>query len=86
MENQEVEKQEIKLTEKQISIIQNIFNIKGTLEAEYKKILERESEFIINLCEAKDIVATQGIEFKDGVMYVPKQAPAEPTQKLKKLK
>jgi len=81
-----MEKHEVKLTEKQVQIITNIFAIKQSLENEFKRAVERESEFIINLCEAKEIQAVEGIEIKDGVMYVPKsEAKAEkPAVKLKK--
>ena len=41
------------------------------LETEYKRIIERETEFIVNLCEAKEVEAVPGIEFKDGLMIVP---------------
>lgn len=80
-------KHEIKLTEKQSQIINNIFSIKQALEAEYKRATERESEFIVNLCEAKEIEAVHGIEIKDGIMYVPVEEPVKaPKAKEVKLK
>lgn len=82
----ESEKHEVKLTEKQVQIIQGIFQAKQALEQEFAKVVQRESEFIVNLCEAKGIEAVQGIEFKDGVMYVPKAEPTYTETTKKKLK
>jgi hypothetical protein len=81
-----VEKHEVKLTEKQLQIIQGIFQAKQMLEQEFNKVVQRESEFIVNLCEAKGIEAVQGIEFKDGAMLVPKTQPTYTEATKKKLK
>lgn len=81
-----VEKHEVKLTEKQLQIIQGIFQAKQVLEQEFNKVVQRESEFIVNLCEAKGIEAVQGIEFKDGSMLVPKVQPTYTEATKKKLK
>lgn len=86
----EQERHEIKLTEKQLQIIQGIFQARERLKAEAQKVADdiavRESEFIVNLCESKGIEAVQGIEFKDGCMYVPKIAPTYTEETKKKLK
>jgi len=84
------EKHEVKLTEKQLQIISGIYQARENLKAEAQKVADaiavRESEFIINLCESKGIEAVQGIEFKDGIMYVPKQVPTYTEETKKKLK
>lgn len=62
---------ELKLTDKQVEIVNGILLTKAQLEQEYKRIIQRESEFIVNLCEAKEIEATQGIRFEGKSMFVP---------------
>lgn len=83
-------KHQITLTEKQRQIISGIFQAKQGLEQEFRKVLERESEFIINLCEAKGIEAVQGIEFKEVegalIMSVPAKEETYTEKTKKKLK
>ena len=68
---------EIKLSEKQLQIIGNILTLKQNIQNEYAKVAERESEFVINLCEAKgvDVLPDAKIEIKEGVLIVPVAEP-----------
>lgn len=56
------------LTEKQKQIVANVLQTKAAIEAEYKKTVERETEIIVMLLEAKGISAEDiaGVSFKDG--------------------
>jgi len=77
---------EIKLTDKQVEIINGILVSKAQLEQEYKKTVQRESEFIVTLCEAKEVEAVQGIRFEGRSMFVPeKQEEPKQDKKLKKV-
>lgn len=68
-------KKEIKLTEKQLQIIGGIYAEREALQKEAQKLADaitrRESEFLINLCESNGVEAVQGIEIKDGSVFVP---------------
>lgn len=75
---------EIKLTEKQISIVNGILATKAQIENEYKRILQRETEFIVTLCEAKGVEAVDGIKFEGSSMFVPEKSEETPVKKLKK--
>lgn len=61
----------IDLKEEQLQILQSIAQEKAALEAEFQKVVRRETEFIVNLCAAKDIKPQQGIRFEDKKMIVP---------------
>ena len=75
---------EIKLTQKQIDIVNGILTTKAQIENEYKRILQRETEFIVTLCEAKGVEAVAGIRFEKGSMFVPEKAEDTTAKKLKK--
>lgn len=62
---------EIKLTEKQLQIIAGIFSLKSQLENEHKRATERESEFVITVCESAGVEAVQGVKFENGSLLVP---------------
>lgn len=72
-----MEKQEIKLTEKQLQIFSKIMSTKGLLENEVKRNQEAESDFLVNLCESKGVSVVQGIEYKDGSIFVPVEGVTE---------
>lgn len=61
----------VKLKQEQIQIISGIFAEKQALEQAYQKLIQRENEFIVNLCSAKDIKPEQGIKFEKDEMIVP---------------
>lgn len=75
---------EIKLTPKQVEIVHGILTTKAQIEQEYKRILQRETEFIVNLCEAKGVEAVNGIKFEGSSMFVPEKQEETTVKKLKK--
>lgn len=78
-----MEKTEIKLTEKQLAIFNSIQANKQLVQNEAKRVQDREVEFLVTLCDAHGVEAVEGIEFKDGSLFIPKKT--EPV-KVKKLK
>jgi len=62
---------EIKLTERQLSIVKNIMEIKEKIQGEINSLSHRETEFIVNLCDAKGVEIAQGIKFEGSSMFVP---------------
>lgn len=74
----------IDLKDEQLQILQSIAQEKQALEAEYQKVIRRETEFIVNLCAAKDVKPQQGIKFEDKKMIVPIVEEVKEEKKLKK--
>lgn len=60
------------LTDGQFAILQKIAGQKAMLEAETKRILEREEDFIVTLAESNGITAKPGITIQDKIVYFPK--------------
>lgn len=75
---------EIKLTERQFEIVKDIFAVKAKIQQEINLLSQRESEFIINLCEARGIEAVQGIKFEGQSMFVPSKEEKQESKKAKK--
>ena len=61
----------IKLTEKQLQIIQGILTAKNTIVEEYNRIVTRETDFIVTVCESHNVTAVTGINLDGDTLVIP---------------
>lgn len=80
-----MEKQTIKLTTKQVEIIQSILGIKKKLSDEWAAVELRENEIVTVICESAGITPSVGIEFKDNTLVVPIPPKVEKVEEIKEV-
>ena len=77
---------EIKLTDRQFEIVKSIFATKARIQDEINLVSQRETEFIVNLCEAVGVPIAAGIQFEGQSMFVPTSIDTKEQEKPKKSK
>ena len=80
-----MEKQTIKLTTKQVEIIQSILGTKKKLSDEWAAVELRENEIVTVICESAGITSSAGIEFKDNTLVVPIPSKVEKVEEIKEV-
>jgi len=62
---------EIKLSEKQLSVLKKSFDEQESLRLEIQKIQKRVDDVVFVILDSHGVEPVQGMEIKDGVLIVP---------------
>jgi hypothetical protein len=76
-----MEQHEIKLTERQLQLLQSLTDSKKTIQLEFQRVVQREAEILLTICESNGVELVEGVSVKDGKLLVPKKVKEESKKK-----